>query len=560
MKHCPKCQRSYTDALRFCPKDGEPLSESEAGLEEQSTAAPRPARGSKAARPARCDSPPVNAAADQTPAEAVPWERVDQLLELALERESGERDVFLAEACGGDEALRREVESLLAAHKQASGFLDEPALQVAAEDVAEGRAKFSVGRRVSHYRIVSMLGAGGMGEVYLAEDTRLGRKVALKILPAQFTQDADRAHRFEQEARAASALNHPNIITIYDIDQADEVHFIATEFIDGQTLRKKIGDAGMPVREALEIAVQVASALSAAHEAGIVHRDIKPENVMLRRDGYVKVLDFGLAKLTERQTPTNGTDAPTREGSLTDPGMVIGTVTYMSPEQARGLKADHRSDIFSLGVVIYEMITGRVPFAGLTMSDVIALILRSEPLPPVRYAPETPAELQRIVMKALVKDREARYQTIKDFALDLKSLAQEMEFQSKLARVRSPEATSKPVSNAEETIASSGQATPSSNPTSLTCPNCQAINPGTAKFCLNCGSPVVNRGSNCQADLPTGVRFCLSCGQQVGGITPADDARLSRMAAATPFSLANKIRAAGQPTGERKVVTALFAG
>jgi serine/threonine protein kinase len=217
-------------------------------------------------------------------------------------------------------------------------------------------------RQIGPYRIISLLGKGGMGEVYLAEDPRLGRKIAVKLLGAAFTRDEDRLRRFEQEARAASALNHPNILTIYDIGEAEGTLFIATEYIEGNTLRRRIPPTGMALREALEIAVQVAGALAAAHAGGIAHRDIKPENIMLRRDGYVKVLDFGLAKLVERGATSTDTSAPTVAVAETDPGRVVGTAQYMSPEQARGLKVDERTDIFSLGVVLYEMVAGRGPF------------------------------------------------------------------------------------------------------------------------------------------------------------------------------------------------------
>ncbi len=262
---------------------------------------------------------------------------------------------------------------------------------------------------ISHYRILSRPGSGGMGEVYLAKDTRLGRKVAIKLLPNDLTKNEDRLHRFEQEARAASALNHPNIITIHEIGEAEGIHFIATEFIEGQTLRRQMAGGRLKLGATLEVATQVASALSAAHAAGIVHRDIKPENVMLRRDGYVKVLDFGLAKLTERRARATDTDAPTSASVKTDPGTVMGTVTYISPEQARGMEVDARTDIFSLGVVLYEMISGRLPFEGETTTDVLVSILEKEPPPLSRHAPEAPAELQRIVSKALRKDREERY-------------------------------------------------------------------------------------------------------------------------------------------------------
>jgi eukaryotic-like serine/threonine-protein kinase len=290
-----------------------------------------------------------------------------------------------------------------------------------------------IGKTLSHYQVTEKLGAGGMGEVYLAQDTQLRRKVALKLLPAQFTKDEDRLHRFEQEAYAASALNHPNIITIHEIGQVGDSHFIATEFIDGQTLRQQM-TSRLRLTEALDVVIQVASALTAAHAAGILHRDVKPENVMLRPDGLVKVLDFGLAKLAERSSPRMGAEAPTAAQVDTDPGTVMGTAQYMSPEQARGLKVDGRTDIFSLGVVLYEMVAGRAPFEGATAADLIISIVEKEPAPLSRYAPDVRAELQRIVSKALRKDRETRYQTVKDLLIDLKSLREELEFEAKLER------------------------------------------------------------------------------------------------------------------------------
>src|SRR2546423_2099382 len=242
-----------------------------------------------------------------------------------------------------------------------------------------------------------------MGEVYLAHDTELARTVALKILPAEFITDQKRLQRFFQEARAASALNHPNILTIYEIGQTESSRFIATEFIDGETLRQHLSRSTITITEALDVAIQVASALSAAHAAGIVHRDIKPENIMLRRDRLVKVLDFGLAKLTEDRTSLNP-DAPTRLLVNTDSGVVMGTAQYMSPEQARGLAVDARTDIFSLGVVLYEMVAGAAPFKGQTASDTIASILKTEAQPLSRLVPEAPAEMERIVSKALEKE------------------------------------------------------------------------------------------------------------------------------------------------------------
>src|SRR5713226_5508618 len=287
------------------------------------------------------------------------WQQIDKLYHSALECEASHRAAFLDQACAGDEALRREVESLLAYHTRAENFIESPALEIAATMLANEQAQSAVGRTIGCYQVTSLLGSGGMGEVYVAEDTRLGRKVALKLLPKEFTQDPQRVRRFEQESRAASALNHPNIITIFDIGQADDARYIATEFIEGQTLRQQMMHTHMSLRQVLDVAIQVAGALAAAHEASIVHRDIKPENIMLRRDGYVKVLDFGLAKLIKPQALKIDTKAATGVEVSTETGMVLGTVSYMSPEQARGQHFDARSDLFSLGVVMYEMIAGR---------------------------------------------------------------------------------------------------------------------------------------------------------------------------------------------------------
>jgi serine/threonine-protein kinase len=274
-----------------------------------------------------------------------------------------------------------------------------------------------------------------MGEVYLAEDTQLDRTVALKVLPADIASDQQRMQRFIQEAKAASALNHPNILTIYGIGEADSACFIAMEYIVGITLRERVLKEQMTIGEVLEVGMQVASALSAAHDAGIIHRDIKPENIMLRPDGYVKVLDFGLAKLTEKASSQKHTDASTL--LETDPGVVMGTIVYMSPEQARGMAVDGRSDVWSLGVVLYEMIAGRQPFTGETKSDVISLILQKEPPPLARFAPGVPAEMERIVMKALAKDTEERYQTIKDLMIDLRRLKQRLELDAEIERTGS---------------------------------------------------------------------------------------------------------------------------
>jgi eukaryotic-like serine/threonine-protein kinase len=311
----------------------------------------------------------------------------------------------------------------------------------------------AAGTRFGRYEIRSLIRKGGMGEVYLAQDTQLRRPVAIKLLPPEFTQDTERLHRFEHESYAASSLNHPNILTIHEIGSQGRLHYIATEYIDGESLRDRLHHSRIQLREVLEVAIQVASALSAAHQAGIIHRDIKPENIMLRRDGYVKVLDFGLAKLADSDPKQEqAEDTPTRVMVKTDPGVVLGTSFYMSPEQARALEVDARTDIWSLGCVIYEMVSGRMPFEGPTTGDVIGLILHKEPLPLARYGPEIPAELDRIVTKALEKDREERYQVVKDLALDLKKLKRHMEFELDLERTIAPEERS----GASHAISSSG--------------------------------------------------------------------------------------------------------
>jgi serine/threonine protein kinase/tetratricopeptide (TPR) repeat protein len=296
---------------------------------------------------------------------------------------------------------------------------------------------------ISHYKIIRKLGAGGMGEVYLAEDTRLGRRVALKILSPEFTSDEERLRRFEQEARAASALNHPNIITIHEVGLDKNTRFISTEFIEGETLRRRLATAKMSLHDALDVAIQVAGALDAAHRAGIVHRDVKPENIMLRPDGYAKVLDFGIVKLTEKFTEQQSTYSINAEDATvllvnTDANMVMGSPSYMSPEQARGLKVDSRTDIFSLGVVIYEMVAGKRPFDGETASDVIANILERNPPPLAHYTIGVPETLEWIVLKALRKNRDERYQTARGVLNDLRALKQRVEFEVELERSVNP--------------------------------------------------------------------------------------------------------------------------
>ena len=392
---------------------------------------------------------------------------VGRLYHAALELESGERAAFLDEACAGDSVLRQKVESLLAAAARAPGFLDRPALEMAAEVLAEDQPGALTGRRIGPYEVRSLLGSGGMGDVYLAHDTRLGRDVALKLLPAAFTRDADRLRRFEREARAASALSHPNIIAVFDIGEADGERYIANEYVDGPTLRERMSAGPLALGEALDVGAQIAAALAAAHEAGIVHRDVKPENVMLRRDGYVKVLDFGLAKLIERPGGHAAGVASIPGAVHTAPGIVMGTVRYMSPEQLRGDDVDGRADVFGLGVMLYEMVAGRSPFEGASEAEVSAEILRSEPPPLGRVADGVPAEVERIAAKALAKNREDRYQTAEGLAADLRGARLDAEIEARMQRVLPTEGAgvAEPVPRGE--TLTTWRHTPVSNSTAL---------------------------------------------------------------------------------------------
>lgn len=367
-------------------------------------------------------------------------QRLEELFHDAVGLDPQKRADFMARVREGNPELAAAVESLIAAHEEPEGLLDSPAYEAAAELIADAPPALVAGQVVGHYQVIAPLGKGGMGEVYLASDTQLDRQVALKLLPAGLTGNKDRLSRFIQEAKTASSLNHPNIITIHDIGQAESAHFIATEFIDGHTIKHRMTHTRMELPDVLDVAIQAAGALEAAHAAGIIHRDIKPENIMLRPDGYVKVLDFGLAKLTETPRPSNPTDSAiaTKVKAYTEPGTVMGTVSYMSPEQARGHVLDPRTDVFSLGVVMYEMAAGRMAFAGETAIDTLVSILEKEPPPLDQYVPGVPAEFQRIISKALRKDREARYQTIKDLLIDLKSLREELAFLQKLERSKPP--------------------------------------------------------------------------------------------------------------------------
>ncbi len=343
------------------------------------------------------------------------WQQVEAVLQEALDHPPLERASFLDHACGGDEELKEEASSLIAAYDQAGGFIEQPAMAQDAHVLLDVDTDANRGRQIGHYRIIDRLGAGGMAEVYLAQDTRLNRLVALKLLPAYFASDDARLRRFQSEARAASALNHPNILTIHEVGESDGEYFIATEFIDGQTIRELIKTQALSVEDVLDSVEQVASALAVAHAAGIVHRDIKPENIMRRPDGLVKILDFGIAKLLESDDDLKGGFK-----TQTEMGLVMGTVNYMSPEQARGLVVDERTDIWSLGVMLYEMIAGRLPFSGDTRADTIVAILDREP------APLTEAPLQSIVRKCLSKEVSGRYSTASELLADLKRVRERL--------------------------------------------------------------------------------------------------------------------------------------
>ena len=365
------------------------------------------------------------------------FQTIEEIFRAALEQEPDQISAFLDTACEGDEVLRRKVEALLASRQRAARFIETSAVGLATKIIQNGQADSLVGQTIGHYKISESIGTGGMGEVYLATDITAGRKAALKLLPMRFTGDAERLKRFQQEARALVGLNHPNILTVYEIGEDHSIHYIASELIEGETLRQRLMRGRIEVGEAVDVAIQVASALAAAHQTRIVHRDIKPENIMLRPDGYVKVLDFGIAKLAEEEVPAT---MPRDEALLlveTNLGSILGTVRYMSPEQACGRHVDKRTDIWSLGVVLYEMVTGHAPFTGDppsqsygaagTPREVMSAILESEPPPLTSYIAHAPAELQQIISKTLRKDREERYRSAHELLEALKDLRRKLE-------------------------------------------------------------------------------------------------------------------------------------
>jgi serine/threonine protein kinase/cytochrome c-type biogenesis protein CcmH/NrfG len=355
------------------------------------------------------------------------FQTIEEIYCAALDHEPDHISAFLDTACDGDVVLRREVEALLDSRRRAESFIETPAVGLATKVIQPRPYRSLAGETIGHYKISESIGTGGMGEVYLATDVTAGRQAALKLLPPWFTGDAARLKRFQQEARAVVALNHPNILTVYEIGEDRSIYYIASELIEGETLRQRLTHRLIPLTEAVDVAIQVVSALAAAHQAGIVHRDIKPENIMLRPDGYVKVLDFGIAKLAEQEVPAT----MARDEALllveTNLGSVLGTVRYMSPEQARGEHVDQSTDIWSLGVVLYEIVTGHQPFAGDTPSDVMFSILENEAPLLKHYIECDSAELQQIISRTLRKDRTERYQSAHELLQALKDLRRKLE-------------------------------------------------------------------------------------------------------------------------------------
>lgn len=350
------------------------------------------------------------------------YHEINNLLDELLELPPRERPAFLQRSCGGDTSLQQTLEALLAAYESEDGFLDSPALFQLGQDQQPTPLSTDLsGCVIAGYGILGPLGAGALAEVWLARDTRLQRRVALKVLRTKFARDPNQVLRFEHEARAASNLNHPNIVTIHEIGESEGCHFIAQEFVDGVTLRKRLQNGALPLASAIDLASQVAGALAAAHSAGIIHRDIKPENLMIRTDGLVKVLDFGIARVIEEATERENDWRHAHDG-LTTPGQVLGTVKYMSPEQARGLHLDARSDLFSFGVVLYEMATGKAPFSGATNADTLAAVLSQEPPPPSAQRADIPRELDQLILRCLKKDREQRIASAEQLYTELKNL------------------------------------------------------------------------------------------------------------------------------------------
>ena len=364
------------------------------------------------------------------------WQKVKGFFDAVVDLSPYERGQFLDDACGTDKELRGEVQKMLDSSDAAESFMETPAASEVAGLILQPRENLQSGKTFGHYKTLKLIGAGGMGEVYLAEDKKLDRKVAIKILNEHFSKNESNLQRFIREAKAASALNHPNILVIHEIGESENSNYIVSEFIEGETLREYLQKSRLKLSEILDIAVQIANALTAAHGARIIHRDIKPENIIVRPDGFVKILDFGLAKLIEQKSFV-GLEDKTAKQNQTAKGLILGTVNYMSPEQAKGEKVDERTDIFSFGVLLYEMIAGRTPFAGDSMPETFANLMNSEPQPLSRFSQNVPEELQRIIAKTLRKNKDERYQTMKGLLGDLKNLRENLAFDEKLEKSQS---------------------------------------------------------------------------------------------------------------------------
>jgi serine/threonine-protein kinase len=401
MKYCPKCQQEYPTTQHICLKDGELLLPREPGHDGSQP------DGGERSKPASATS--------------VRWRQVDQLLDAAIEREPEDRASFLAEACAGDEALRREVESLLAAHEQAGSFIEAPPAEVAAELVGQEHTRSMVGLTLGHYRLDSLIGAGGMGEVYRARDLRLDRDVAVKLLPEHLANDHEALRRFEREAKAVAALSHPNILSIFDFGAEHDLNYAVMELLEGEALRARLSHGALGWRGAVEIGAAIADGLAAAHAKGIIHRDLKPENIFLTTDGQVKILDFGIARV-KHAVSADAETSSSRVTATTRPGTVMGTVGYMSPEQVAGETVDAPSDIFSFGCVLYEMVSGQRPFARETVRETIAAILRDEPPPLAESGKKIPEGLERVIRHCLEKRPRDRFQSARDLAFDLRSI------------------------------------------------------------------------------------------------------------------------------------------
>lgn len=384
------------------------------------------------------------------------WTQVDQLFQAALERATEERAAFINKACGSDDSLRREVEALLASEGEARNFIESPAYQLAASLLAGDDTESLSGRLLGHYQIISLLGKGGMGEVYRARDTRLGRDVAIKLLPADFAHDTDRLRRFEQEARATSALNHPNILTIYDFGEHDGAPYIVAELLEGENLRSQSEKGALSPKKAVEFAQQIAAGLAAAHDKGIVHRDLKPENLFVMKDGRVKILDFGLAKLKPQQFAAEVSWQASKRKPLTSPGVVLGTVSYMSPEQVRGQEADQRSDIFAFGIILYELLSGKQAFGGSSVAEVMSAILKVEPPELSEVNTKVSPQLERTVRHCLEKEPGLRFQSARDLIYALEVLADSAGRAPASAKADTSLPTTFPLRAAGETFALAG--------------------------------------------------------------------------------------------------------